>query len=123
MGFSGQEYRSGLPWPPPGDRPDPGIEARSPALQAGGRVAECKFPTWSLSVFLPQADACLAPGSFVCSASSRVHLPPSGETLLGFARWMLFADTLEQGPGSAGMTWDWTDSSISVPGFMRNTHP
>ena len=33
MGFPGQEYRSGLPRPPPGDLPDPGIKPRSPALQ------------------------------------------------------------------------------------------
>ena len=33
MGFSRQEYWSGLPCPPPGDLPDPGIEPRSPALQ------------------------------------------------------------------------------------------
>ena len=33
MGFSRQEYRSGLPFPPPGDLPDPGIELVSPALQ------------------------------------------------------------------------------------------
>ena len=26
MGFSGQEYWSGLPCPPPGDIPEPGIE-------------------------------------------------------------------------------------------------
>ena len=34
MGFSRQEYWSGLPFPSPGDLPDPGIELRSPALQA-----------------------------------------------------------------------------------------
>ena len=33
MGCSRQEYWSGLPFPPPGDRPDPGIEPTSPALQ------------------------------------------------------------------------------------------
>ena len=33
MGFSRQEYWSGLPFPSPGDLPDPGIEPRSPALQ------------------------------------------------------------------------------------------
>jgi len=33
MGFSRQEYWSGLPCPPPGDLPDPGIEPTSPALQ------------------------------------------------------------------------------------------
>ena len=32
MGFSGQEYWSGLPVPPAGDLPDPGIEPASPAL-------------------------------------------------------------------------------------------
>ena len=35
MESSKQEYWSGLPCPPPGDLPDPGMEPRSPALQAG----------------------------------------------------------------------------------------
>ena len=34
MGFSRQEYWSGLPFPFPGDLPDAGIEPGSPALQA-----------------------------------------------------------------------------------------
>ena len=34
VGFSRQEYWSGLPFPTPGDLPDPGIEPRSPTLQA-----------------------------------------------------------------------------------------
>ena len=34
MGFSRQAYRSGLPFPSPGDLSNPGIEPRSPALQA-----------------------------------------------------------------------------------------
>ena len=33
MGFSGQEYWSGLPCPTPGDLPNPGIKPVSPALQ------------------------------------------------------------------------------------------
>ena len=33
MEFSRQKYRSGLPFPSPGDLPNPGIESRSPALQ------------------------------------------------------------------------------------------
>ena len=35
MGFSRQEYWSGLPFPPPGDLPDPRMESTSPALQQG----------------------------------------------------------------------------------------
>ena len=33
VGFSRQEYQSGLPCPPPGDLPDPRIDPGSPALQ------------------------------------------------------------------------------------------
>ena len=40
MGFSRQEYWSGLPFPPLGDLPDPGIEPRSPALQADSLLSE-----------------------------------------------------------------------------------
>ena len=35
MGLSWQEYWSGLPFPSPGDLPDPGIETTSPALAGG----------------------------------------------------------------------------------------
>ena len=37
VGFSRQEYWSGLPFPPPGDLPNPGLEPVSPTL-AGGFV-------------------------------------------------------------------------------------
>ena len=40
MGFSRQEYWSGLPLPSPGDLPDPGIEPGSPALQADALPSE-----------------------------------------------------------------------------------
>ena len=40
MGFSRQEYWSGLPFPSPGVLPDPGIEPRSPALQADSLPTE-----------------------------------------------------------------------------------
>ena len=40
MGFSRQEYWSGLPFPSPGDLPDPGIEPRSPSLQADALTSE-----------------------------------------------------------------------------------
>ena len=40
MGFSRQEYWSGLPFPFPGDLPNPGIEPRSPALQTDALLSE-----------------------------------------------------------------------------------
>ena len=58
-GFSRQEYWSGLPCPPPGDLPNPGIQPRSPGLQADslpsetpGKPRKCfkttLLQTWSL---------------------------------------------------------------------------
>ena len=40
MGFSRQEYSSGLPFPPPGDLPDSGIKPVSPALSGRFFTAE-----------------------------------------------------------------------------------
>ena len=40
MGFSRQEYWSGLPFPSPGDPPDPGIKPRSPTLEADALTSE-----------------------------------------------------------------------------------
>ena len=40
MGFSRQEYWSGLPFPSPGDLPDPGIEPGFPTLQADSLLSE-----------------------------------------------------------------------------------
>ena len=62
MGFSRQEYWSGLPCPPPGDLPDPGIEPEfpmSPALAGGFSTTSAtqeaqNFKTWH-SAFLPHA--------------------------------------------------------------------
>ena len=83
MGFSRQEYWSGLPFPSPGDLPYPGIEPRSATLQAdalsseppgkpwgnvkkalrrgslavaGGRLpgrAQCWLKTWDSSIYFP----------------------------------------------------------------------
>ena len=40
VGFSRQEYWSGLPFPSPGDLPDPGIEPGSSALEADALTSE-----------------------------------------------------------------------------------
>ena len=50
MGFSRQEYWSELPFPFPGDLPDPGIKPGSPALQADDLLhpkrAQNTFTSW-----------------------------------------------------------------------------
>ena len=40
MGFSRQEYWSGVPFPSPGDLPNPGIKPRSPRLQVDTLTSE-----------------------------------------------------------------------------------
>ena len=50
MGFSRQGCWSGLPCPPPGDLPDPGIKATSPILQAPGKPNCNGITTQSKSV-------------------------------------------------------------------------
>ena len=51
MGFSRQEYWSGLPFPSPGDLPNAGIKPRSPALQADALSSELPGSTEELSNF------------------------------------------------------------------------
>ena len=52
LGFSRQEHWSGLPFPSPGDLPDPGIEPRSPALQANSLPTELQGKTYIVSISL-----------------------------------------------------------------------
>jgi len=49
MGFSRQEYWSGLPLPSPGDLPNPGIKPGSPTLQADALPSE---PPGKLSLYM-----------------------------------------------------------------------
>ena len=51
MEFSSQEYWSGLPFHPPGDLPDPGIEPTSPAssaLASGFFLLFYHYATWEV---------------------------------------------------------------------------
>ena len=64
MGFSRQEYWIGVPFPSPGHLPDPGIEPRSPALQADALTSEppgklphsCHLPSRVSSLHGSQSD-------------------------------------------------------------------
>jgi len=51
MGFSRQGYWSGLPFPSPGDLPDPRIETRSPALQTDALPSEPLLKESEISYF------------------------------------------------------------------------
>ena len=63
LGFPRQEYQSGLPFPSPGDFPNPGIKARSPILQADTLPSEPSGKS-SYSVSLGEIVIFYSPGWF-----------------------------------------------------------
>ena len=77
MGFSRQEYWSGLPCPPPGDLPDPGI--MSPALTGGFFMTSA---TWESILYIVLCILGFPGGSdskaSVCNAGDRGSIPGLG---------------------------------------------
>ena len=53
MGFSRQKYWSGLPFPSPGDLPNPGIKPETPALQADSLLSEPPEKLMQTWVWIP----------------------------------------------------------------------
>ena len=74
-GFSRQEYWSGLPFPSPGDLPDPGIKPESPALQADDLSTEL----WGKPKVLH--NSCLIVSSEGTQDGCRICLPSSSQPL------------------------------------------
>ena len=60
MGFSRQEFGSRLPFPPPGDLPDPGIESMSPKLAGRFFTTEPpRKPQWNIVAAAKSLQSCL----------------------------------------------------------------
>ena len=109
MEFSRQEYWSGLPFPSPGDLPDPGMEPRSPALQVDslpseplgkphsfivkGKVGRGRRPSLS---FLHRRHASIT------SSSSRLGRG------ISFHRWLFFVGAESMSLGSLAHQARWT---------------
>ena len=58
MGFSRYEYWSEVPFPSPGDLPDPGIEPRSPAFQADALTSEPPGNDMATNSTRPTSPSC-----------------------------------------------------------------
>ena len=97
MGFSRQEYWSGVPFPFPGDLPNRGIKPRSPALQADALTSEplgkpkcfvCLFvfnfifKFYNIVLVLPNIEMD-PPQVYMCSPSWTLLPPPSPYHPLG----------------------------------------
>ena len=101
MEFSRQEYWSGLPFSPPEDLPDPGIEPASPALAGGFCTASA---TWEAPVI-----CCTVPPSYVALWDSKSPHRPTSERV----SWCL-----ETFPPSWPPPWDGSPSLTLLSLFL-----
>ena len=78
MGFSRQEYWSGLPFPSPGDLPDSGIEPGSPSLQVDALPSKPPGKPWSSQTRDQTQISCIAGGFFTSWATREalIHSNP-----------------------------------------------
>ena len=122
MGFSRQEYWSGLPCPPPGDLPNPGIKPKSPAL--AGRFFTTEPPGKPLlflsilktSLDFPDSSVGKEPA---CNAGDPSSLPRSGSSTgegIGYPLQYSWASLVAQLAKNLPATWetwvrslDWED--------------
>ena len=90
MGFTRQEYWSGLPCPSPGDLPDPGIEPGSSALQPDTLLFEPPGKSWEayrlLFIYNRTLKFCLQQSRFSRVLCILLILHPSG-SLYSMASW------------------------------------
>ena len=134
MGFSRQEFCSGLPCPPPVDLPDPGIEPRSPAL--AGRFFTTSA-TWEvISVVLlnfATLDVQIShPASYIKSSSVMRVVEPRPivhtccvwiQACQGLPRRLegiLFPWDLDGLPGETVCGWSGDDNRYPLPCQMAN---
>ena len=80
MGFFRQEYWSGLSFPSPGDLPNPGIEPRSPTLQADALTSEPLCLYLSLAVL---GLCCYASSSLVAASGDYSLVVVRGPLIVG----------------------------------------
>ena len=93
MGFSRQEYWSGLPFPSPGDLPDPGIKPRPPALQADSLPAEPQGKR--ITIYQLQMKLLSRVRFFVTLWTVAHQAPPS----MGFSRQEYWSELPFPSPG------------------------
>ena len=107
MGFSRQEYWSGLPFPSPGDLPNPGIKPRSPGLQADSLRSEPPGkPPDCLGLILISRARCLSSFLAVYRSSSCL--------LLTRAAWSTFVSCEMWSHRGAGSRGCWLRTRLSL---------
>ena len=121
MGFARKEYWSGLPLPPPGDLPNPGIEPVSPALAGEfftpeplGKPFFGKF--WLYKLVSPLWVSCIAN---MCSVAKAVTCSRNPRSLLSLTCSQLHS------PASSGVRCDFVLESLGSEPLLAvaDIHP
>ena len=120
MGFSRQEFWSGLPLPSPGDLPDPGIEPGSPTLQADAFPSEppgkpCLGETLPAGLASGGSELSEVGCAARLSHAPYRHLFPA-LLLLPHCPWgpfLLSGSTVEQLPYFSHTSFAWSSNFIS----------
>ena len=107
MEFSRSEYWSGKPFPSPGDFPNPRIEHRSPALQAGCLPAE------------PQRKS-KNTGVASLSLLQQIFLTQESNQGLLYCKWMLFVGNLGLIPGLGRSPGEWKHYPLQYSGLENS---
>ena len=107
MGFSRQGYWSGLPFPAPGDLPDPGIKLESPVLWADSLPAEPpETPLLLCSHLFLRSFLSLCPPVLWLPMQESGFLPPSQELMfpgrLVCLDWLAWCRRTESSPTACG---------------------
>ena len=102
MGFSSQEYWSGLPFPSSADLPDPGIKPRSSALQPDALPSEPPGQPWETYRLL-----------FIYNWTFKINLQQSGFS------WVLCVLLILHPPGSLYSLASWEEQELEkVPSLL-----
>ena len=123
MGFSRQEYWSGLPFPPPGDLPNPGIEPGSPALQADTLPFEPPSKPWLQKIPWRrkwQPILVLLPGTFHGQRSLEGY-SPWGRKESNTTEWLRFTSSKK-----FNVKWidtDFLKVSVNISDFLISFLP
>ena len=119
LGFSRQEYWSGLPFPCPGDLPNPVIEPGSPALQADSLLTELGEKPYL--VRLGKLHPCLNPTLLLCLCSRAARYgwekPYTSCCLVPFSISHLSSGELLVLPWNP-TTFSLVHSHFHIPGFL-----
>ena len=125
MGFSRQEYWSGLPFPSPGDLPNPGIELRSSTLQADTLTSELPGKVIFIESVMPSNHLTLChPFLLPHSIFPRIRVFSNESTLrIRWPKYWSFNFSISpsnEPPGLISFRMDWLDL-LAVQGTLKSS--